>query len=236
MTINNKLKKINLAKELSNYNYNTNNSRIFSINEFTGKYNCLNFGNGSSWCHKSNLKNHKLATMKKNGKILFSWVATIYEQQDITNEFYKNCIIEKYGNNIKYIKFCGLKDYYIYRPIKSTIKKYYKKQPCCFCGKFYNLICDHKNDLYNDPRVLNLKTQTLNDFQSLCNQCNLLKRQVNIITKLTGKRYKATKIPILKNFNIDFIIGDENFDIDDVNALKGTFWYDPIEFMKNIKK
>ena len=36
-------------------------------------------------------------------------------------------------------------------------------------------------------------------------------------------------------FQIDFIEGDETFNIKDPNAMKGTFWYDPIEFIKFIK-
>lgn len=67
-----KISKLNLAKELSNYDYTNNTSRIFSIEEFVGKYETLKFGNGGSWCRKSNLKNHKLAIMKRNGKITFT--------------------------------------------------------------------------------------------------------------------------------------------------------------------
>ena len=52
----------------------------------------------------------------------------------------------------------------------------------------------------------------------------------------TGKRYGATNIPMLKVFGIDFIEGDETYDPKDINAMVGTFWYDPIEFMKKIKE
>jgi 5-methylcytosine-specific restriction endonuclease McrA len=122
------------------------------------------------------------------------------------------------------------------RPIKKSIKKHYKKQPCCACGSTSSLECDHKNDLYNDERVLNTKTQTLDDFQSLCAHCNSQKRQVNKKMRETGKRYGATNIPMLKVFGIDFIEGDETYDPKDINAMVGTFWYDPIEFMKKIKE
>lgn len=82
---------------------------------------------------------------------------------------------------------------------------------------------------------MNIKTQKIDDFQSLCNQCNLMKRQINKYTKEKGKRYGATNIPSLKVFNIDFIEGDEKYDINDVKALKGTYWYDPVAFMEGIK-
>jgi 5-methylcytosine-specific restriction endonuclease McrA len=120
------------------------------------------------------------------------------------------------------------------RPIRSDIHRYHKSKGCIICGSLTDLVTDHKNDLYNDPRVLDIKTQTINDFQCLCNHCNLQKRQVAKKTLETGKRYGATNIPILSIFGIDFIQGDENFDKSDVNAMVGTFWYDPVEFMKHI--
>ena len=79
-----------------------------------------------------------------------------------------------------------------------------------------------------------METQTKEDFQSLCNKCNLIKRQVSKDTIKTKKRYGATNIPLLKVFDIDFIEGDETFNPDDINAMKGTFWYDPIAFTDGI--
>ena len=121
------------------------------------------------------------------------------------------------------------------RSIRKDIKNYHYKTGCVCCGSKSDLVIDHKNDLYNDPKVLNVLTQTVSDFQCLCNHCNLQKRQVCISTKKNNRRYGATNIPQLKIFGVDFIVGDESFDINDVNALKGTYWYDPIEFMKHIK-
>lgn len=158
------------------------------------------------------------------------------EKNIINDEFSNNCIIENTGNYIKYLKFCGITEFYKNRPIRKDIRLYYKKQPCCVCGNKSNLICDHKNDLYNDNRVLDTKTQLLSDFQSLCNSCNLQKRQINIQCINTKKRFGATNIPMLRIFNIDFISGNEDFGINDINAMVGTFWYDPICFMKYIVK
>jgi hypothetical protein len=121
------------------------------------------------------------------------------------------------------------------RAIRKDIKQYHYKMGCVCCGSKSDLVIDHKNDLYNDPNVLNLETQKFSDFQCLCNHCNLQKRQVCILTKKYKKRYGATNIPQLKIFGIDFIVGDETFIIDDINALKGTYWYDPIAFMEHIK-
>jgi hypothetical protein len=121
------------------------------------------------------------------------------------------------------------------RAIRKDIKEYHYKIGCVCCGSKSDLVIDHKNDLYNDPSVLNINTQTLGDFQCLCNHCNLQKRQVCIYTKQYKKRYGATNIPQLKIFDIDFTVGDDTLNINDVNALKGTYWYDPIAFMEYIK-
>jgi 5-methylcytosine-specific restriction endonuclease McrA len=142
-------------------------------------------------------------------------------------------------NKVTEIRTNGYSDTYLYgasRPIRADIDKYYKSQKCVHCGSTSDLVTDHKNDLYNDPRVLNIKTQILEDFQCLCNRCNLIKRQVSVKTRKTMKRIGATTIPILAQFRCDFIKGDENYDPLDINAMVGTYWYDPIAFMKGINK
>lgn len=121
------------------------------------------------------------------------------------------------------------------RSIRKDIKEYHYTMGCVSCGSKNDLVIDHKNDLYNDPRALNIATQSIHDFQCLCRHCNLQKRQVCVNTKKYNKRYGATNIPKLKCFGIDFIEGDETFDPKDVYALKGTYWYDPVVFMEYIK-
>ena len=119
------------------------------------------------------------------------------------------------------------------RPIKKAIRDHFKDNCCVVCAT-EKIVIDHKNDLYNDLRVLDSKTQTVDDFQALCNACNLRKRQVIKKTRETGKRFGATNIPALKLFGIDFITGDESYDPDDINAMTGTYWYDPVAFMEHI--
>lgn len=53
-------------------------------------------------------------------------------------------------------------------------------------------------------------------------------------TLKSKKRYGATNIPLLSGFGIDFVEGDENYNPNDINAMKGTFWYDPVAFMKKL--
>lgn len=130
------------------------------------------------------------------------------------------------------INKCSINDK---RPIRKDIKQFHLKTGCVVCGSFSSLVVDHKNDLYNDNRVLNVKTQVINDFQCLCTHCNLQKRQVIKDTKKLKKRYKATNIKSLKIFNIDFISGDESLNFEDPNAMVGTYWHDPVAFMEFIK-
>ena len=78
--------------------------------------------------------------------------------------------------------------------------------------------------------------QTLDDFQPLCNHCNLQKRQVCKDTIRNGTRYSALNIPSVAIWGIDFIEGDKTLDVNDINAMTGTYWHDPIAFMNHIKK
>jgi len=115
-------------------------------------------------------------------------------------------------------------------PIRNDIRRFYNKKCCIVCASTNNLVPDHKNDLYNDPRVNNLKTQTHEDFQCLCTACNLRKSQNAIKTKRYGKRIGATTIPQFAIHGIDFSEGDESYDKNDVNAMVGTYWHDPMAF------
>jgi hypothetical protein len=120
------------------------------------------------------------------------------------------------------------------RPIRKDIREYHIKTGCVVCGSNSSLVIDHKNDLYNDSRVLNIKTQTKDDFQCLCTHCNLLKRTIAQKTRDSGKRYGSTNIPSMAVYGVDFISGDETYDKDDVNATVGTYWHDPVAFMETV--
>lgn len=144
---------------------------------------------------------------------------------------------KKGGRRIEALRTSGFSESKLHgasRPIRKDIDKYHKTVGCVVCGSKSQLVTDHKNDLYNDMRVLDVKTQTVDDFQCLCNHCNLQKRQVAKKTRETGKRYGATNIPQLAHFGVDFILGDSEYDKDDVDAMVGTYWYDPVAFMKHI--
>jgi hypothetical protein len=123
------------------------------------------------------------------------------------------------------------------RNIRKDIKKnLLSKYTCCIiCGSGSNLRVDHKNGYYNNPKALMKETQEEEDFQVLCNGCNLKKRSWNKKEMELEKRIPATSIPLLEFFGIDFIEGDETLDSSNPDACKGTYYYDPIEFIKYCK-
>lgn len=217
-------------------------SRLVSTAEFINKYSSLILGNGGSWCRfdGSFAKSYKMITIKQNGIIRYSWNLSELKNDVINKDIDKmknnNEIKITNGISIKYIKLYGIQKNDIYRPISAKIRKYFTGMKCVVCGSGNDTVIDHKNGLYNDNRVLSTTTQTIDDFQVLCNHCNLQKRQVIITMKNTNKKYSALNIPSIAIYKIAFIYGDENYDINDPNWGIGTYWHDPCEFMRNIKE
>ena len=120
------------------------------------------------------------------------------------------------------------------RPIKKEIDRAIKKKCCVSCGSRSEIICDHKNDIYNDENVLNVDTQKENDFQPLCNHCNLQKRQIFKDETKNNKIYSAKNLEKYKSFPFDFPWEKKAFDVNDVNTKTDTYWYDPVEFNKKV--
>jgi hypothetical protein len=119
------------------------------------------------------------------------------------------------------------------RPISKHIHKQITSESCVVCGTT-ETICDHKNDLYNDNRVLSLESQLICDFQPLCNHCNLQKRQICKIEQQTKKLFSAKNISRYKVYLFEFPWEKKHFDKNDINCKNGTYWNDPIEFDRNI--
>ena len=120
------------------------------------------------------------------------------------------------------------------RNIDKKIHKKIINLSCIICGSNSNIICDHKNDLYNDDRILNIKTQLISDFQPLCQHCNLQKRQVSKNENKDKKIYSAKNIERYKIYSFDFPWEKKYFDKNDINCKNDTYWFDPIEFDKKI--
>jgi len=208
---------VTLVKKLSD-----NYKKIISRNEIAqhSKIDWGNNGIGDRFARK----NFNYTVIQKSGQY------TTYSENDDENIDMKelDLFIKTVDTNIRGIvgiKIHSLRTKKTSRPIREDIKEYYKTQSCVVCGSTSNLVCDHKNDLYNDPRVLDMKTQKLEDFQSLCTHCNLQKRQVCKKEKATKQLYQAKNIPMLAVFNPSDITKKEN-----------TFWYDPVEYCKKIKE
>lgn len=224
---------INLFLKISNYNNYT--SDIVDIT----KYSELKTNNGGHWCRRDGpFGKYKFYTVKKNGKILYSFSPTKEEQLCIEKEVYeyrlKNKIENLRGNCIMLIKIVGVQDKCLNRPIRQDIRDIITQQRCVSCGTNNDIEVDHKNGLYNDARVLDKKTQLIEDFQSLCRHCNLEKREVVKKMKETGKRPSACQHPLFSLFKVDFLQGNEGFDPKDPNALVGTLWYDFLHFQKTV--
>ncbi len=235
------LVKIDLFKHLGNWDPTTHTTRVVGIHEFVGEYARLVFGNGGDFIRRdSSGKKMKIAKMRKRlDKVECSWDVTATEATALEQEFKLFAKIHGIkpspGNGICLIKLCGLQDTEMKCSPREDLRREICKKPCVVCGTKHNVECDHKNDLYNDPRVNTPATQVLDDFQPLCKHCNDQKRQVIKQVKATGKRYPATSIPSLAPFGVDFTRGDESFDPNDINAMVGTYWYDPVAFMKEVR-
>ena len=131
------------------------------------------------------------------------------------------------GTTVKYIQFFGKADVDLEEDLpRNDIKSVICKRKCANCGTTTDIQCDHKNDLKNDPRVLNRETQTLDDFQALCRHCNCVKREVKKKMLRTNKRYSAIEL----GYAVGFTIGDETLDQSKTDWYIGTYWGDCLAF------
>jgi len=220
--------KINIVEKATN-----NFTKIISTNEIIENYPELYWGGngiGDRWINKQ--FNYTVIYLYKK--------TTTYSENnndristDILDQFF-----EIYPNDSKISGIIGI---FVHskrtninkRGIRNDICKTITSSFCVVCGT-HKTICDHKNDLYNDQRVLNLNTQLLQDFQPLCNHCNLQKRQVCKVEKCQSKLYSAKNIPKYKIYPFEFPWEKKNFNIDDINCKNETYWFDPVEFEKKI--
>lgn len=219
-------------------------SRWIGVNEFVGEFAKLQLGNGGSWCRFDSKfgKKNKIVVIKINAKnnysFRYSWEITNEESKKIEDGWNGETsqsveIPSTKGTKIQFIKLHGFQNQEYLHPIASYIRTIYQNKACVVCGSRNDTVVDHKNGLYNDPRVLNIELQSIDDFQVLCNHCNLQKRQTIKKMKKSGKRYPATSIPSIAMFNVDFTDGTANYDPLDPKWGVGTYWNDPIEFISN---
>ena len=83
--------------------------------------------------------------------------------------------------------------------------------------------------------VLSKTTKTIDDFQPLCNHCNLQKRQIQKNETEQQKLYSAREnLPAFKIYDFVFPWEKKMYDRNDKNCKKDTYWYDPVEFQNKI--
>lgn len=207
-----------------------NFTRIIHRDELR-KYKKLDWGDngiGDRWCGKkfnySVIFANRHKTYSENDDDVIPYDA--FEQFNQTNATGKAGIIGIFVHSKR--------THIIKRPIRKDIDREIKKMPCVCCGSKSDLICDHKNDIYNDESVLDVNTQCIDDFQSLCNHCNLQKRQIFREETANNRIYSAKNLAPYRMYPFEFPWEKKVFDVNDVHTKTDTFWYDPVEFNKKI--
>ena len=179
-------------------------SRWVDTSEFRGEYSSLELLNGLSWGRKSS-------------SLAKQYILEV--DKSITS-----------GNKIDRIRLNGLNtsnDKNISQTIRADIKKEISKKRCVVLGT--NRSCDHKDGRKVDERIMNTKTQVLDDFQPLSKPANDAKRQFCKECKETNLRYDAK----LLGYLVSFSKGDINY-TQELGCI-GCFWYDPIAFRQALK-
>jgi len=126
------------------------------------------------------------------------------------------------ANAVAAYKLIGLRsnNNIVTRTINVIIKKHFENKLCCLTG-VSDIEIDHKNGRYNNPRVNNTETQTIEDFQALSKHCNDAKRQHCKNCKSTNKRFDAK----LLGYNYSYKSGTSDYK-EGPNGCVGCYWYD----------
>ncbi|MHA1541265.1 MAG: hypothetical protein ACTSXL_05300 [Alphaproteobacteria bacterium] len=173
-------------------------SRKVLVEEFTGRYARLQMGNGGDWCRSDG---------------------------SLGREF--NLRRNKKGNKIISVKLEGKKKLSINKTIRSDIKKEIQSKKCAILYTS-KVQVDHKDGHNDDPSVLELSTQKLEDFQPLSQSANVAKRQHCKICRKTKKRFDARVL----GYSVESIKGNGVYS----GTCVGCYWYDPKEFNKLVSK
>ena len=142
-------------------------SREVSVDEFVGKYQRLQFGNGADWARKD-------GTLAKH---------------------YKICLHKKgRGNKITHVELQGYAEKSAQKPIPTKIRQQIIANRCVVLGTS-KPECDHKNGRPDDdPRLSKGSQVTMDDFQPLSKAANDAKRQHCKNCRNTGKRFDAKRL------------------------------------------
>lgn len=202
--------KLELFEELSNVNDKGISRWVDKEKEFKGKYERLYFDNGFPW-GRGNSPIAKKYNIEKDRSI-------------------------SSGTKIDRIRLNGFNtssDIDLSQTIRTDIKKDIEKQRCVVLGTKvscdYPVETDHKDGRKNNPRIMNTKTQVLDDFQPLSKPANVAKRSFCKECKETNLRYDAK----LLGYPVSFTQGDTNY-TQELGCI-GCFWYDPIAFRQSLE-
>ena len=142
-------------------------SRQVSVEEFVGKYQRLQFGNGADWARQNgNLAKHYNIRLHKKGK----------------------------GNKTTHVELQGYRKVpVLQKPIPVHIGRKIRAQRCVVLGTS-KPECDHKDGRLDDPRLSDANRVTLDDFQPLSKAANDAKRQHCVECRDTGQRFDAKRL------------------------------------------
>jgi hypothetical protein len=165
---------------------------------------------------------------------LYNTTEDVSVPENILFDFMKDKPVTKSNKIIGIFLYNIKKKDDVSRNINEIIKKLILENNCVVCGSGSDLVCDHKNDLYNDTRLNNVKKQRITDFQCLCNHCNLQKRQICKNERKNKKLYSAKNIPQFAIYDFVFPWELKVFNENEISCKENTYWFDPIQFNFNI--
>lgn len=134
------------------------------------------------------------------------------------------------GNGIDRIRLVGFNDGDYSQHIRADIKREISSRRCVVLGTSKPEV-DHKNGMKNEGRVMRNEDQQLSDFQPLSKAANDAKRQYCKECRRTGIRYDAKKL----GYPMSYYAGGPTHNMEE-DACVGCYWYDPLEFKKNLMK
>ena len=183
-------------------------SRWVSVNEFVDRYSVLRFRNWRDRC-------------RENSTIAKQYILEIDKSQTPWNSVDRIKLSWKRREEITTTQ-----------SIRPDIIREISSRRCVILWTHYSCDhrteVDHKNWRKNDPRVMNLQTQTIDDFQPLSKPANDAKRQFCKECKRTGIRYDATQLW----YTVSYTEWDENYN--ENIWCKWCFWYDPVAFRQKL--
>ena len=159
------------------------------------------------------------------------------EEKDLIRNIHSSLTWERGGTTVEYIKFFGKVEQSVisYPPLRADLKALMTAPGrCCdSCGSQDNLQCDHKNDLYNDPRMFNMAEQTEADVQTLCGKCNSSKARSKQKMLAENKRQPPPFNRYREGvYGVKYTEGTDALDLTDPNWYKGTYWGDCLDYIK----